>query len=133
MYVASQRGSRFLVLRDPSVHLIEVYQVHVYGASCMCLFQRVCQVHQVCVYKVYQLRMYCCLCLLLLHAPPLTRVQHTHARARARAHTHTHTQRTNALAREHALERSQRYLGRTLEVLVEERNVKMPHQVKPGP
>ena len=34
------------------------------------------------------------------------------------------------LGKTHALERSQRYLGRTLEVLVEERNVKMPQQVK---
>ena len=57
----------------------------------------------------------------------------THQKANGNMEAPAHTQRTNALAREHALERSQRYLGRTLEVLVEERNVKMPHQVKPGP
>jgi len=39
-------------------------------------------------------------------------------------------QKINELGRKHALERSQRYLGRTVEVLVEERNVKQPAQVK---
>lgn len=39
-------------------------------------------------------------------------------------------QRIMRLGKTHALERSQRYLGRTLEVLVEERNVKQPEQVK---
>ena len=39
-------------------------------------------------------------------------------------------QRVNRLAKTHALERSQRYLGREVEVLVEERNVKQPEQVE---
>ena len=38
-------------------------------------------------------------------------------------------QRVNRLAKTHALERSERYLGREVEVLVEERNVKQPEQV----
>ena len=36
----------------------------------------------------------------------------------------------NELAAEHAYERRQRYLGRVVEVLVEERNPKRPEQVK---
>jgi len=39
-------------------------------------------------------------------------------------------QRVMRLGKTHALERSQRYIGRTLEVLVEDRNVKQPEQVK---
>ena len=36
----------------------------------------------------------------------------------------------NELAAKHALERRQRYLGRVVEVLVEQRNPRDPHQVK---
>lgn len=39
-------------------------------------------------------------------------------------------QTINKLAGEHALERNQRYLGRTMEVLVEGRYVKDPRMVK---
>ena len=39
-------------------------------------------------------------------------------------------QRINRLAGEHALERRQRYLGRVVEVLVEQRNPRDPSQVK---
>ena len=38
--------------------------------------------------------------------------------------------RINELTKKHAMERNQRYLGRTMEVLVEERNVRFPNQVK---
>uniref|UniRef100_A0A7S3AP46 Radical SAM core domain-containing protein n=1 Tax=Haptolina ericina TaxID=156174 RepID=A0A7S3AP46_9EUKA len=38
--------------------------------------------------------------------------------------------RINALAAEHALERRQRYMGRLVEVLVEQRNPRYPNQVK---
>jgi tRNA-2-methylthio-N6-dimethylallyladenosine synthase len=38
-------------------------------------------------------------------------------------------QRINVLVKEHALERRSRMMGRTVEVLVEERNVRVPTQV----
>ena len=46
------------------------------------------------------------------------------ARARVR-----HRARVQALAVKHGMERSQRYLGRTIEVLVEDKNPRKPGQV----